>query len=77
MAGLNPFGDDPDLDPYRHGPIRVIRNAAAQLERLRGQVGPDGLSPATARTLLDEVSKALRACAEAFDQVQDGTEGQP
>lgn len=68
MPAKNPFKDDifaevPDVDPARR-----IRGAATKLRRLRAQVGADGLSPAAARTLIDEVTAALDACATAIER---------
>lgn len=59
------FPDAPAPDPARR-----IRAAVVKLRSLRSQVGHDGLTPAAARTLLDEVSAALEACASAVEDAQ-------
>jgi hypothetical protein len=67
MAGPNPFGDNLFEDVPTMGPAQRIRHSASKIRRLRQQVGHDGLSPASARTLLDELSNALDAMAKAID----------
>ena len=56
------FPDAPRMDPSRR-----IRAAATRIRGLRGQVGQDGLTPNAARTLIDELTTALDACAQALD----------
>ena len=67
MAGPNPFedalfGERPDVAPAKR-----IRDATKKIRSLRGQIAHDGLTPSASRTLLDELTKALEACAEALD----------
>ena len=71
MAGPNPFGDNLFDDVPRMTPAQRIRHSASRIRRLRQQVGHDGLSPASARTLLDELSNALDAMAKAIDPADD------
>ena len=56
------FPDAPPPDPARR-----IRAATVKLRALRTQLGHDGLTPQGARTLIDEVSAALDACAQALE----------
>ena len=49
-----------------------IRAAATKIRSLRSQVGPDGLTPSASRTLIDELSAALEACAGALAQREEG-----
>lgn len=62
MDARDLFPDAPQLDPSRR-----IRAAATRIRGLRGQVGPDGLTPAATRTLIDELTGALEACAGALE----------
>jgi hypothetical protein len=59
----HPFPDAPAPDPARR-----IRAAAVKLRSLRTQLGHDGLTPSGARTLIDEISAALDACAQALEE---------
>jgi hypothetical protein len=68
MAGRNPFGDDPFPDAARPGPASRLRHAATRVRQLQHQVGHDGLTPAGTRMLLEELSKALDACADALGE---------
>lgn len=63
------FPDAPRMDATGR-----IRAAATRIRGLRSQVGHDGLTPAAARTLIDELTAALDACAEAL---KAGSEGAP
>lgn len=56
----------PDAAPA--DPVRRIRGAVVKVRSLRTQVGHDGLTPAGARTLLDEVAAGLEACAAALER---------
>jgi hypothetical protein len=58
----------PDLfpDAAPPDPARRIRAATVKLRSLRTQLGHDGLTPAGARILIDEVTAALDACAQAL-----------
>jgi hypothetical protein len=56
----------PDAVPT--DPVKRIRAAVVKVRSLRTQVGHDGLTPAGARTLLDEVAAGLEACAAALVQ---------
>jgi hypothetical protein len=49
-------------------PLKRIRAAVVKLRSLRTQVGHDGLTPAGARTLLEEVAAGLEACAAALER---------
>ena len=60
-AGLFPDAPPPD-------PARRIRAAAAKIRLLRSQVGQEGFTPSAARTLLDELTLALEACAGALEE---------
>ena len=55
----------PDLAPV--DPAQRIRNAAVKIRSLRGQVGHEGLTPSATRTLVDELTSALEAVADALD----------
>ena len=59
----------PDLfpDAAAPDPARRIRAAAVKLRSLRTQLGHDGLTPSGARTLIDEITAALEACAQALE----------
>jgi len=57
------FPDAPAPDP-----VKRIRSAIVKIRSLRSQVGHDGLTPSAARTLLDELTLALDACASALEQ---------
>ena len=63
------FPDAPRIDPSRR-----IRAAATRIRGLRSQVGPDGLTPSASRTLIEELTAALDACAAALGS---GTEDAP
>lgn len=56
------FPDAPRPDAGRR-----IRAAATKIRSLRSQVGPDGFTPSAARTLIEEITAALDACATALD----------
>jgi hypothetical protein len=56
----------PDAAPA--DPVRRIRAAVVKVRSLRTQVGHDGLTPAGARALLDEVAAGLEACAAALER---------
>ena len=56
----------PDASPA--DPLRRIRAAVVKVRSLRTQVGHDGLTPAGARTLLEEVAAGLEACASALER---------
>jgi uncharacterized protein (UPF0147 family) len=57
----------PDLAPA--DPSQRIRASAVRIRSLRSQVGHDGLTPAGARTLIDELTSALEEVATALDRV--------
>jgi hypothetical protein len=59
----------PDLfpDAAAPDPARRIRAANVKLRSLRTQLGHDGLTPAGARILIDEITAALEACAQALE----------
>ena len=61
--------DKPDLFPDMGAPdpARRIRASAVKLRSLRTQLGHDGLTPAGARILIDEITAALDACAQAIE----------
>ena len=63
------MADRPDLFPdvLPPDPARRIRAATVKLRALRTQLGHDGLTPSGARTLIDEVTAALDARAQALD----------
>ena len=56
----------PDLAPADPG--QRIRNAATKIRNLRSQIGHEGLTPAGARTLIDELTLALEEIAKALDR---------
>lgn len=66
MSGKSPFDLFEDAD--RPGPAHRIRGAVTRIRNLRGQVGHDGLTPSAARTLIDELTRALEACADALEE---------
>lgn len=43
-----------------------IRAAATKIRSLRSQIGPEGLTSAGYRTLIEELTVALNACADAL-----------
>jgi hypothetical protein len=51
-------------------PVRRIRAAAVKVRSLRTQIGHDGLTPAGARTLLEELSASLEACATLLERTE-------
>jgi hypothetical protein len=55
-------------DAPRPDASRRIRSATSKIRQLRSQVGHDGLTPSAARTLLDELTAALDACASALEE---------
>ena len=57
----------PDLAPV--DPSQRIRASAVRIRSLRSQLGHDGLTPAGARTLIDELTSVLEEVATALDQV--------
>ena len=61
ITDLFPDAETPD-------PARRIRSAAARIRLLRAQVGQDGFTPSAARSLLDELTSALEACAAAVEE---------
>jgi len=78
MSGNNPFGDDP-FTPQRVNPfgepeepgntdeaIRRIEHAARTVRRLKSQLGAEGLTLSATREMIDELSKALDATAQAL-----------
>lgn len=58
----------PDLAPANPG--QRIRSFATKIRSLRSQVGHDGLTPTTARTLIDEITSALDEIARALDEMK-------
>ena len=48
-------------------PTQRIRNASTKIRNLRSQIGHDGLTPAGARTLIDELTAALDEIARSFE----------
>ena len=58
----------PDMAPA--DPAQRIRGSATRIRSLRTQVGPDGLTPTAARTLIDELTSVLEEVARALDQTQ-------
>jgi hypothetical protein len=55
----------PDLAPV--DPSQRIRGSAVRIRSLRSQVGHDGLTPAAARNLIDEITSALEEVATALE----------
>lgn len=55
-------------------PVQRIRTAAARIRQLRGLVGSEGLTPAGTRSLLDELTTALEACALGLESVRRDTD---
>jgi uncharacterized protein (UPF0147 family) len=49
-------------------PSKRLRNAATRIRALRSQVGHDGFSPNTARTLIDELTSVLEEIAKALER---------
>lgn len=62
----DPFGDAPPADP-----VRRIRSAVGRIRNLKGQVGHDGFTPSAARSLIDELTAALTACAGALEALDE------
>jgi hypothetical protein len=48
-------------------PAQRIRSASTKIRNLRSQIGHDGLTPAGARTLIDELTAALDEIARALE----------
>ncbi len=67
MNANHPFGGDLFPDVPRAEPARRIRAACTKIRGLRSQVGHEGLPPSAARTLIDELTAALEACAAALE----------
>lgn len=65
-APQDPFAGSPLGEPPRVEPVRRIRAAATKIRQLRAQIGHDGLTPSASRALIDELTAALEACAEAL-----------
>ncbi|MBI4540050.1 MAG: hypothetical protein HY704_11145 [Gemmatimonadetes bacterium] len=61
----SPFGDTPQIEPAHR-----IRAAVVKIRSLRSQIGHDGLTPTASRTLIDELTVALEACADALSAKQ-------
>jgi len=51
-------------------PAQRIRSSATRIRALRNQVGHDGLTPAGARTLIDELTAVLEEVAKSLDRIQ-------
>ncbi|MEX1184247.1 MAG: hypothetical protein WEF86_13525 [Gemmatimonadota bacterium] len=62
---VNPFGDEHDA-PTTEESIRRIQHAARTIRRLKSQLGGEGLTIAATRELIDELSRALDATAQAL-----------
>ncbi len=60
-------------DAPRPDASRRIRAAATKIRQLRNQVGHDGPTPSAARTLLEELTAALDACASALEERKEGS----
>ncbi|HEX6135933.1 MAG TPA: hypothetical protein VFZ24_18315 [Longimicrobiales bacterium] len=84
MSKGNPFGEDP-FAPQRVNPfgddaepgdtdaaIRRIEHAARTVRRLKSQLGAEGLTLSATRELIDELSKALDATAQALRDLSGG-----
>ena len=69
MAGPNPFTGDVFSDASAPDPIARLRSAVTKLRSLRSQVGHDGLTPSASRALLEELTTALDACAQALEEL--------
>jgi hypothetical protein len=69
MAGPNPFTGDVFSDAPGPDPIGRLRSAVTKLRSLRTQVGHDGLTPSASRALLEELTTALDACAQALEEL--------
>ena len=74
MAGPDPFEDSLFGERATAAPAKRIRDAAKKIRSLRGQIAHDGLTPSASRTLLDELTRALEACAEALEKADAGRE---
>ena len=72
MAGPNPFTGDVFSDAPDPNPISRLRSAVTKLRSLRSQVGHDGLTPSASRALLEELTAALDACAQALEELDSG-----
>lgn len=85
--GKNPFGDDDDLPvPRPANPFgdddretatpaeaaSAIEHVAARIQRLKAQVGAEGLTASGSRELMDQLSDALRSIARALRGLQRG-----
>ena len=55
----------PDMAPADPG--QRIRGSVTKIRSLRSQISHDGLTPAGARTLIDELTSALEEIAKALD----------
>lgn len=67
MGSDGPFRPDLFPDAPAPDPARRIRASCVKLRSLRTQLGHDGLTPAGARLLIDEIAAALDACAQALE----------
>jgi hypothetical protein len=63
------FPDLPAPDP-----VRRIRSSVARIRQVRGLIGAEGLPPSAARTLLDELTAALEACARGLEEGRGGSD---
>jgi len=66
----NPFGDDGE-DGSFGGRVRRIEHASRMVRRLKTQLGAEGLTLSATRELIDELSKALDATAQALKDLEE------
>jgi hypothetical protein len=61
----NPFGDDGE-DGSFDGSVRRIEHASRTIRRLKTQLGAEGLTLSATREMIDELTRALDATAQAL-----------
>ena len=62
---VNPFGEEPETSSFEDS-VNRIEHAARTVRRLKQQLGAEGLTLSATRELIDELSKALDASANAL-----------
>lgn len=70
-----PFPGDLFPDVSAPDPVRRIRSSAARIRQVRALIGAEGIPPSAARTLLDELTAALEACARGLEEARGDDPG--
>ena len=68
----NPFGEEDLGTATPAEAAATIEHAAARIQRLKGQIGAEGLTASGTRELMDQLNDALRAMARALKGLDAG-----